>query len=89
MMTQADRDIQRKLKILKHAEVTGHVGLTCRYFGLGRASFYRWKAALEKQGEGGSGLLPVPWTGTQANPAFRSNSIGLRYPSVECRRLGL
>src|SRR5215212_2858514 len=50
-MNQAERDIQRKLKILKHAEETGHVGRTCRYFGIGRASFYRWKAALEKHGE--------------------------------------
>jgi transposase/transposase-like protein len=50
-MTPKDRDIQRKLKILKHAEETGHVGRTCRYFGVGRASFYRWKATLEKHGE--------------------------------------
>ncbi len=56
-MTQKDRDIQRKLRILRHAEETGHVGRTCRYFGIGRASFYRWKAALEKQ------ELPVPHTG--------------------------
>jgi hypothetical protein len=25
----------------------------------------------------------------QANPACRSNSIGLKYPIVECRRFGL
>lgn len=50
-MTQTDRDVQRKLKILRHAEETGHVARTCRYFGIGRASFYRWKATLEKQGE--------------------------------------
>ena len=52
-MTQKDREIQRRLRILKHAEETGHVGRTCRYFGIGRASFYRWKAALEKHGEVG------------------------------------
>ncbi len=45
--TQKDREIQRRLRILKHAEETGHVGRTCRYFGSGRASFYRWKAALD------------------------------------------
>jgi hypothetical protein len=44
-MNQAERDIQRKLRILKHAEETGHIARTCRYFGVGRASFYRWKAA--------------------------------------------
>lgn len=50
-MTPKDREIQRKLRILKHAEGTGHLGRTCRYFGIGRASFYRWKAVLETHGE--------------------------------------
>jgi hypothetical protein len=36
-ITQKDREIQRRLRILKHAEETGHVGRTCRYFGIGRA----------------------------------------------------
>ena len=52
-MTQKDREIQRRLRILKHAEETGHVGRTCRYFGIGRASVYRWTTALEKHGEAG------------------------------------
>lgn len=61
-MNQAERDIQRKLRILKHADETGHVGRTCRYFcGVGRASFYRWKAALEKHGEVALGRKkPIP-----------------------------
>ena len=32
-MTRTARDIQRKQKILKHAEETGHVARACRYFG--------------------------------------------------------
>jgi transposase len=52
-MTQRERDIQRKLRILRHAEQTGDISRTCRYFGIGRASFYRWKAALQRQGEAG------------------------------------
>ena len=35
-MTSQGRDIQRKLKVLRHAEQTGHVAKTCRYFGIGR-----------------------------------------------------
>jgi len=35
------------------------------------------------------GLLPVWWTPPYANSACTSNSMGLRYPSVECRRRGL
>ena len=34
---------QRKLRILRHAEEIGHVAGTCRYFGIGRSSFYRWR----------------------------------------------
>jgi hypothetical protein len=32
-MTRTALDIQRKQKILKHAEETGHVAMACRYFG--------------------------------------------------------
>ncbi|WP_397584023.1 helix-turn-helix domain-containing protein [Sphingorhabdus sp.] len=49
-MTKEDRDIQRKLKVLRHAEKIGDVGKTCRYFGIGRSSFYRWKASFERNG---------------------------------------
>ena len=34
------REIQRKLRILQHATESGNVRKTCRYFGIGRASFY-------------------------------------------------
>jgi transposase len=60
-MTKEDRDIQRKLKVLRHAKKSGYVARTCRYFGVGRSSFYRWKAAYEQRGE--AGLInekPVP-----------------------------
>ena len=42
-MNQKERDIQRELRILKHVEEIGSAVKTCRYFGIGRASFYRWK----------------------------------------------
>ena len=60
-MNQKERDIQRKLRILKHAEETGHAAKTCRYFGVARASFYRWKALYKQEGE--AGLInkkPIP-----------------------------
>ncbi len=52
-MTKINREIQRKLRILNHAEQIGDVSKACRYFGVGRASFYRWKTAFQRQGEGG------------------------------------
>ena len=60
-MTKEERDIQRKLKVLRHAEKIGDVGKACRYFGIGRSSFYRWKASFEQNGE--AGLInqkPIP-----------------------------
>ncbi len=39
-MSKDQREIARKLRILRHAEETGHVARTCRYFGVGRSSFY-------------------------------------------------
>src|SRR5476651_539945 len=32
-MTDQERDVQRKLKVLRHAEQTGNIAKTCRYFG--------------------------------------------------------
>ena len=52
-MTSDQRDIRRKLRILQHAEKTGSVSKTCRYFGIGRASFYRWRHVYQKRGEAG------------------------------------
>ena len=55
-MTQKDRKCERRPMIMKHVEGNGHVGQRPWYFGIGRASFYRWKVALEKLGEVGLGL---------------------------------
>ena len=33
-MSKDQREITRKLRILRHAEETGHVAKTCRYFGV-------------------------------------------------------
>lgn len=52
-MNKDQREIQRKLRILRHADETGHVAKTCRYFGIGRSSFYRWREAYRKHGDAG------------------------------------
>ena len=60
-MKEDCREIQRKLRILQHATESGNVRKTCRYFGIGRASFYRWQTAYRKQGD--NGLInrkPIP-----------------------------
>ena len=42
------RDVDHKLRVLQHADKIGDVGKACRYFGVGRASFYRWRTAYRQ-----------------------------------------
>ncbi len=50
-MNDQQREAQRRLRVIKHAENLGNVRKTCRYFGLSRSTFYRWKSAYKKEGE--------------------------------------
>jgi transposase InsO family protein len=50
-MTQAQHDIARKLRVLNYAKQVGNVSQTCRYFGISRETFYKWKRAYEQKGE--------------------------------------
>ena len=52
-MTQAERDIRRKLRIFKHAEEIGNVSKTCRYFGISRSAYYAWKQRDAQLGKAG------------------------------------
>jgi hypothetical protein len=57
LVTQRDREIRRKMRVLDYAASVGSASQTCRYFGVGRAAFYRWKDVLAKEGAAGpSGL---------------------------------
>ena len=49
-MSPEQREINRRQRILEHAESSGNVCLTCRYFGIGRATFYRWKRRYDEEG---------------------------------------
>ena len=52
-MNRDQREIQRKLRVLEHADKIGNVSTTCRYFGIGRASSYRWRKAYADKGDAG------------------------------------
>jgi transposase-like protein len=47
---------KRRLAILRHAEeITGNVALTCRYYGISRQAFYKWRQRYDQHGlDGGS-----------------------------------
>ncbi len=48
------RVVAHRLAVLRHAEeVTGNVAQTCRYYGISRNTFYKWKRRYEEQGEQG------------------------------------
>ncbi len=44
-MTNDEREILRKLRVLQYAEKVGDARKACRYFGVGKSSFYRWRKA--------------------------------------------
>jgi transposase InsO family protein len=52
-MTNAQRDIQKKLRVLDHAQQTRNVSKTCRYFGISRQTFYEWRKNFKERGEAG------------------------------------
>jgi transposase-like protein len=55
-MTKAEqaRIVAWRLRILKYAEEEPrHVAQTCRYFGISRTAFYRWKSRFDELGEAG------------------------------------
>ena len=53
MDKRALHDIRRKRRVLTHAEQSGNVSKTCRYFGISRETFYQWKRAFKEKGEEG------------------------------------
>lgn len=58
-MNKDQHEIQRKLRILRYTDEIGHVAEACRYFRIGRASFYHWHNAYQKHGENGNGTLAM------------------------------
>jgi transposase InsO family protein len=52
--TIEDRQVRRRLAILRHAEeVTGNVAMTCRYYGISRQCFYVWQRRYDELGPEG------------------------------------
>ena len=72
-MTKAEqaRIVAWRLRILKHAEnEPRYVAQTCRYFGISRTAFYRWKKRFDEFGEAGLTDQPrTPHHSPRATPA--------------------
>ena len=68
-MNNDQRESQRKLRILEYAARSGNVNKTCRYFGIARSSFYRWREAFLSQGEAGLvNAKPIPGSHPNQTP---------------------
>jgi len=60
-MTTDEREIRRKLRVLEHAQDSGNIAKTCRYFGIPRSLFYLWIAAYREHGlDGLKRKKPIP-----------------------------
>jgi len=45
------REVRHRVAILRHAdEVTGNIAMTCRYYGISRQLFYKWRKRFDDEG---------------------------------------
>ena len=50
---EQQRKVRHRLAVLRHAEeVTGNVSATCRYYGISRQVFYKWRRRFEDERRG-------------------------------------
>ena len=52
-MTNDQREIHRKERVLEYAERIGNINKACRYFGVARSSFYEWRDRYREFGDEG------------------------------------
>ena len=52
-MTEEQREIRRKKRVLEYAEKLGNINTTCRRFGIARSTFYLWRDRYRELGEAG------------------------------------
>jgi transposase-like protein len=72
---ELSRGAARRLSIIRHAEeVTGNVSLTCRYYGISRQVFYKWRRRYEERGI--EGLRDRPRRPHTSPRATRTEVIG-------------
>lgn len=53
MDRKALSDIARKKRVFAYAEQVGNIAKSCRYFGISRETFYKWKKQYALMGDEG------------------------------------
>ena len=56
-MTEDQREIRRKKRVIGYAEKIGHVGKACRRFGIARSTFYLWRDRYREHADEGKDTL--------------------------------
>ena len=75
-MNKDQREVQRKLRILRYADEIGHVAKTCGYFGIGRSRFNLWRQAYAERGEAGMDKAPpIPKSHANRTPPEREENV--------------
>ena len=52
-MSNEEGEIRPELRVLEHADQSGDIRLTCRYFGIPRSLFYVWRGKYRTRGRAG------------------------------------
>lgn len=59
-MTEDQREIRRKKRVIEYAEKNGDIKTACRRFGIARSTFYLWRDRYRESGDEGLGLNSRP-----------------------------
>ena len=52
-MTEEQREIRRKKRVIEYAERNGNIKIACRRFGIARSTFYLWRDRYRESGDEG------------------------------------
>jgi len=52
-MTEEQREIRRKKRVIEYAERNGNIKIACRRFGIARSTFYLWRDRYRESGDDG------------------------------------
>ena len=81
---EQQRKIRHRLAVLGHAEeVSGNVAATCRYYGISRTLFCRWRNRFDELSE--DGLRDRTRTTPSTASTVRSAAAALRAPTTSAQ----
>ena len=76
-MTDDEREIRRKLAVLKRAEELGSAAKAYRYFGIPKSTFFRWQRLIKR-----TGIVDLRFHDLRHEAISRFFEMGLSVPEV-------